>query len=245
MKTLIYTFIDEFTTELAIGIIPKGFEPIELSSEKEVLAYLDSGAEAALLVTESAHEDFLRKVREKNNKIHLYLLAHASLKPADLIRLSSMGITALIPYSDNHHSLAEEILHNAMSSSIMNTEKRFHVRVQPSQNEKIEASVFIKGLNRFVHGDLIDLSAGGAAIRLKDSIEASILDIEKVYNPLMLHITGTQIKTLARLKGKREDIAGFQFENIEKHDMHSVATYIHSSLQQNSKKFINTLLRER
>lgn len=242
---MIYTFSEDYTTQLAIGLIPKGFEPLEFTSEAEVQAYLESCLDAPLLITEISHEDFLSNVREKNPNIHIYLLTHASLKPADLIKLSSLGINALIPYNDNPQIVAEEVLSHAMQAGIMNAERRFHVRIQPARNEKIEASVFIKGLNRFVHGDLIDISAGGAAIRLKDSIEASILDLDKLYNPVMLHITGAQVRTLSRLKGKRDDIAGFQFENIEKQDMHFIATYIHTSLQENSRKIVDTLLQKR
>lgn len=160
------------------------------------------------------------------------------------MKLSKLGVHALIPYKENANAIAEDIIENIIKNHIESHERRAHVRIQPKEYENIEASIFIKGINRFVHGKLIDISAGGVAIRLNDSIEASILDMEKLYNPVVLHIRGMEVKTLSRLKGKRADMAGFKFENIEKSDMHHIATYIHMRLQDSSAKVLGELMKK-
>lgn len=242
MKCVIYTFSEAFTSQLAIDLIPKGFEPIELQSEQEVLTYAKEFSDIQLLITEIINEDFLGNIRQINKDVKLFLLFHSSLKPQDLLKLSRMGVHALIAYRENPRALADETIENVIKNQIISTDRRMHVRIQPTDYERFEASIFLKGLNRFVHGRLIDISAGGAAIQLNDSIEASMLELEKVYSPVVLHVTGMEIKTLARLKGKRDDLAGFKFENVEPKDIHNIASYIHMRLQEKSRKTLKDLM---
>ncbi len=245
MKSVIYTFSESFTSQLAIDLIPKGFEPIELQSEAEVLAYIRDIGQVKLFITEIINEEFLNHVRELDKELKLFLLFHSSLKPQDLLKLSKLGVHALIPYKESARAVADDIIENVIKNQVISTDRRMHVRIQPNDYENFQASIFIKGLNRFVHGKLIDISAGGAAIKLNDSIEASMLELEKVYSPVVLHIRGMEIKTLSRLKGKREDMAGFKFENVETKDIHNIASYIHMRLVETSSKILSDLMKKR
>ena len=243
MRCLVYCYAPEIAKQLAIQLIPKGFEPIEVENVDEVYALLKMSEKNHLLITENVQEEFLQKVRETDPDIALFLLYHVSMKPSEVIKLQKAGVQALIEYMEDTPLLSDIITDQVIRNHIKVEERRKHVRVMPAQYENNQASVFIKGIGRFVQGRLIDLSAGGVAIKLNDSIEASILDKDKVYNPLVLHIRGMEIKTIAKLIGKREDFAGFKFEIVEEKDMTRISSYIHMRLQESKYSTIKAMMR--
>jgi hypothetical protein len=244
MKIVIYTFAENFTLQLAIELIPKGVEPVEVTTREEVLEFLkNQNDEAIILLSESSELEFLKQAKEIKSNTYIFLIYHGSFKSAELMELMKIGITSLIEYSDNPAKIVDDIIQNIIRNNIRINERRKHLRITPSPYEEVTASIYIKNINRFVHGSLIDISAGGVAVKLKDSIEASILIINQIYDPLLLHIRGMEIKTISRLIGKRGAMAGFKFENVEEKDMRKIATYIHMRIGENTKKLINELLK--
>ena len=152
-------------------------------------------------------------------------------------------LSLLYDISKEFQQIVDDIIKNIIKNNIRYYEKRRHIRVNPKPYESISASIYIKNINRFINGSLMDISAGGVSIKLNDSLEASILVVNNIYDPLLLHIRGMDIKTIARLVGKSNDIAGLKFENVEKNDMGKIATYIHMRILEKSKKHINDLLK--
>jgi hypothetical protein len=243
LKIVVYTYAESYTLQLAIELIPKGVEPLEMKSKDDVIVALKAINDVNLVVTESPEIEFLQHVKEANPKVNIFLLFHQNLKPKELMSMMSLGITALIEYSPTPAVIAESIIHNIIKFDLRAPERRAHVRVQPSGVENAVGAVYLRDAGKFIRGGLIDISAGGAAIQFYDSIEASMLLANHIYDPVLLQMRGLEIKTIARMKGKRESVAGFQFENVEEREMHKIATYVHYKMNEGSDDFYKSILK--
>jgi hypothetical protein len=233
MKMLINTFSTIVTNDLGIELIPMGIESIATISVNDTLSMLKGDEKISILLTENFEFSFLEQVKGINTKIHIFLIANQGLKPAELKNISKIGISAIINLHENISIMCEEILKGIIRNNIHSSEKRVHMRVQPKDVEEVKAAIYIKNLKRFVRGNVLDISAGGVAIKLMDSIEASILQQKTVYDPLLIALKGMEIKTISTLVARRDTVAGFKFENVESRDMKKIASYIHSRVTDN------------
>lgn len=238
MKLIIHTFSHAFAEELGVELIPMGIEGVEALTPEEAGAILIQDQGINVVLTENPDMEFMKKLKESRPSLHLFLMAHQNLKPEELRNLQSIGITSVINYNENLPAIAEEIVKDIIQNNIRTEERRFHVRVQPKDVENVKGAIFLKDLRRFVRGVILDISAGGLAIKLEDSLDASLLLPKSLYDPLLISMKGMQIKTLSRLVGKRNDVAGFKFENVEAQDMRRIASYIHKKITENTKKLI-------
>jgi hypothetical protein len=236
MRMIIQTFSHAFAEELGVELIPMGIEGLEALTQEEVSGILAQDKGINVVLTENPDMEFLKKFKATRPGLHLFLLAHQNLKPEELRNLQSIGITSIINYSENLSAIAEEVVKDIIQNNIRTDERRFHVRVQPRDVENVKGAVFLKDMRRFVRGDILDISAGGLAIKLEDSLDASLLIPMTLYDPLLISMKGMQIKTLSRMVGKRNDVAGFKFENVEAGDMKKIAAYIHKKITENTKK---------
>lgn len=238
MKMIVHTYSHAFADELGIELIPMGIESVESGTPEEAVALLAQDQSINIILTENHDIDFLKKMKETKASLHIFLMAHQTLKPDYLRTLMSIGITSIINYSENVPVIAEEVVKDIINNNIKTDERRFHVRVQPRDVENVKAAVFLKDLKKFIQGDILDISAGGIAVKLEDSLDASMLVIKTLYDPVVISMKGMQIKTLARLVGQRKDVAGFKFENVEAKDMKKIAAYIHKKITENARKLI-------
>jgi hypothetical protein len=233
MKVLIYTFSEAYTQDMAIDLIPMGIEGIEVHSKEEAFELLKKDPNIAIFLTESNEISFLEETRANSPTINIFLIVRpALLKPAELKKLSQLKITAVIPFAENTSLMAEEIIKNIIEHNIKKQERRMHLRIQPKEHEKIAAAIYIRNLQKFVRGNVINISAGGVAIQLFDSLEASILNSRTIYDPIILFIHGAEIKTIATLISKRNDAAGFKFDHVETKNMKRISEYIHYKITQ-------------
>lgn len=245
MKIAIYTYSDNFTTQLAIETIPKGVEPIECKEKDELVQIIAEDKEIILIVTESTEMEFLEKVKEVRPDVNIFLIIHKSYKPKDMMKLLKIGIRSLIEFAEDTSRVGDAIIENIIQNNIRTDDRRQHVRVTPNPFEKSIVAIYIRDLNRFVNGELIDVSTGGAAVKLFDSLDASILSLNGIYDPFIIQIRGMDIKAVAKLMGKRQDMAGFRFENIEKVDMSKLSGYIHMRISENSRRRNDELMQEK
>lgn len=242
MRAVILTYSNDFTLELAIELIPKSIETVEANDEKEALEFLNFNNDIHILITEVSVLEFLKKAKSIKPKLYIFMIYHKNFKPKDMMAFMNIGITGLIEYSESSSTVCDLIIQSIFQNGIKVNEQRKHIRIFPSPYEKLTASVYIKTINRFVKGTLLDISAGGIALKLDDTLDASILTKHNIYDPLILHIRGMEVKTISRLMSKQADKVGFRFENVEEIQMHKIATYIHMRIRENSKKQISNLM---
>jgi hypothetical protein len=240
---LIYTYSKTYTQELAIELIPLGIDPIETIDVADVERWVEKDSSLNVLLTESPDVDFLQFVRQKNPALHIFLIAHSSVKPADLIRISKLGIQSIINFQDNSNQLAEDVIRTVIQQNIRTQDKRLHVRVQPKSFEKLMASIYIRPRNRFLYGSIIDISAGGVAIRIPEEPDSEHLISGALFDPLILSLKGSDVKTVSTMVGKRQNFAGFKFDNVETRDMRIIADYVHSRLMDNARNFMDRFVR--
>lgn len=230
MRVFLYTFSSAFTKELAIELIPLGVEPVEVEARNDLFNKIAQFPEVLSLVTEHTDLKFIEQLRDLNPNLRLTLLAHQNMKPAELIGLSRFGIRQIINYEDNPLLMAEEIQKQLIADNGHQREKRLHVRVRPKSKSEITGGVYLREKNRFVHGEILDISAGGFAIRLNQEHSDIPLTIGRTYDPVLLNIVGTTVKTLSRLTARRDSVAGFQFDNIETTQRKRISEYIYQRL---------------
>jgi hypothetical protein len=241
MKMLINTFSAIVTTDLGIELIPMGIESISAVSVNDTLTVLKNDDKICILLTENNDISFLEQVKALNNKLHNIIIVHQSLKPGDLKNISKLGLSAIINYQESVAVMCEEILKNIIRNDIHTQEKRVHMRVQPKDVEEVKAAIYIKKLRKFVRGIVLDISAGGAAVKILDSLDASILVPKTVYDPLLIALKGMEIKTISTLVAKRDTVAGFKFDNVELKDMKKIAAYIYSRVTDHVTKLLESV----
>lgn len=242
MKMVIYVFTKSYSTSLGIDLIPMGIEGIEVPTKEDAINILKQDDTINILLSENFEPDFLKTVKEINPGLHVFLVANQTMRPSDIIALHKHGVEAVIAYMENTSAMADEIVKSIITNNIRTSEKRFHIRVQPKEYEDVRAAIFIKNVGKFVRGRILDISAGGLAMRLNDSLEASLLTPKTVYDPLLISIQGNEVKTLSYLIAKRADAAGFKFDNVEANDMKKIATYIHNKVTENSKNLMSQII---
>lgn len=245
MKLLINTYSEKDSLELAINLIPKGIEPIETASQEETIAVLKNDPQIVVLLTEAKDIEYLTEIKKTSPNTHIFLVYHQSLKPQELMPMMKVGITALIEYTVSSSAITESIIQNIIRNNIRSEERRLHIRVTPNHFEKAMAAIYVRDLNRFLKGELLDISAGGAAVKLQDTIEASMLNINSVYDPLLVQIRGMEIRTLAKLVGRRKEMTGFKFENVEEKEMRKLAGYVYMRVMEQSKQFIDNMMEKK
>jgi len=239
MKILLYTFSEDYNRELGIDLIPFGIESIECNFEKQVFDILKFNSDINILTTENYNINFLEEVRKLKQEMNFFLIIPNSFKPNELIKLTKFGIKSILNYNDNTYQMAEEIIKTILRYNLKTNERRMHMRVKINSYEKITASVFLKDLRKFIRGLLIDISAGGFLLKLYDSLESSLLVPNKPYDPVIITIGPFEIKTVSTLVYKKDDMAGFRFDNIEYKERRIIASYIHRKIQENIKELLS------
>jgi predicted transcriptional regulator len=241
MKFILYTFPSSFgnTSNLCVELIPMGIECLEADSQDKVFKLLNKNNSINIVLTENYEKAFIQKLKELFPKLYVFLIVKSNLDPLEIMLLKEMGITSLINFSNNAYSMAEEILHSLIYNNIKSPDKRFHVRIRPKEHEGIRSTVFIKRLNRFFKGKVLNISAGGVAIRFNDSLEASLLEPKIIYDPLIIFMQGTEVKTMSTMIARKDTIAGFKFENVEHKHMMKIASYIYCRVSALSKNLLS------
>ncbi len=234
MKMLMFNSSLGNSFDLAIDLIPMGLECLTVKTREDFIISLKNDQTIPIIMTENCKNGFLKEIREINPSINIFLLVKNTMKPEQIKSLSSFGITSIINYSANTGSIADEIVRCIVAQNIRRKDKRTHIRVKPKQGDDLKTAICVKKINRFIQGVVIDISAGGCAVCLDNPGETSFLVPKEVYDPLIVVIRGTGIKTLATLVGLRNNFAGFKFDNIEPAGMRRIAAYIHSRIIETS-----------
>src|SRR5208283_4498469 len=123
-----------------------------------------------------------------------FLIIRNIVNPAGVVPLLKIGVMSVINYSNNTSSMAEEIVQSIIYNKITTNDKRLHIRVQPKTSENIITSIYLRNLNRFVRGKVIDISAGGLAVTIEDSLECGFLNQGTVYDPTVIFLPGHETK---------------------------------------------------
>lgn len=231
MKALVYSFSQAYGRELALEMIPLGIESIEAFSAVQVPELLNKNKDITLLVTENTDRGYLEKIRKEFPNVHIFILVRESMKPSDLLKLGTFGIKGIVAYTENPGTVADDIIKQIISLNLRTNDKRMHLRIQPSASEKMAGAIFIKPEKRFSRGMVLDISAGGIAMRIQDPNDTDIMLVGRTYDPLLISFTGFQIKTLSTLVARRHDVAGFRFDNIEPRDMKIISEYIYTKVR--------------
>ena len=232
MKIIINTLSRQNSSDICIDLIPMGIEGIAASSSQDVYSILKGNLTSPILVTENFETDFLEKVNGICPGINIFLILSPSVKPAYLRNLSEFGIKSVIYHNDKIEIMIEEIVKNIINNNLKINEMRSHIRVQPKHFDKLSSAIYIKSLKKFITGAILDISAGGFAVKLNDSLEASLLIPKNIYDPVIVSIQGIKIRTISSLIAIRGDAAGFKIDNIEAKFMRVISNYIHTRISE-------------
>jgi hypothetical protein len=234
MKMLIYEHFLNNIPDLVIDLIPMGLECIEFNSKDNLLDCLKKDLTIPLILTGTQEFGLLKEIKEINPAINIFYMSKKMMKPEEIKSLTP--ISRIINFSQNTAHVAEEIVKCVIGNNIHKKDQRVHVRVRPKETEIIESAVCIKELRKYIKGKVIDISAGGCAIKFNDPAEAALLAPKTVYDPLLIIINRTGIKSLATLIAIRNGAAGFHFDNIEQGGMRKIAAYIYKRILENTKE---------
>ncbi|MGA2141631.1 MAG: PilZ domain-containing protein [Brevinematales bacterium] len=234
MKMLFYEHFLNNMSDLTIDLIPMGLECIDCLSQDEFFNCLKSSdSPATIMMTGTKEIGLFKQIREISPSINIFYVVKNTTK-TDLIKsFAPFCITAIINFTESSVHMADEIVRAIVSHNISTKDKRVHIRVRPIEPEIITSAVCIKEINRFIKGKVIDISAGGCAIKFDNHEEVSLLSPKTVYDPLLLKIDGTGIKALATLVAIHNNAAGFHFDNVEPVQMRRLANYIYRKISEN------------
>jgi hypothetical protein len=244
MKIFAYEHFLNNITDLTIDLIPMGLECIQSSSKEEFVNILKKDQNIPILLTGTEDTGLLKIVREINQSIYIFYIVKNTMKPEMMKTLTPFNISAIINFSESSSHIAEEIVRNIVANNISKKDQRVHIRVRPKDQEIIQSAVCIKDTGRFIRGKVIDISAGGCAIKFDNPSEVSLLTPRTVYDPLLLKIDETGIKAVATLIAMRNNTAGFHFDNVEHSDMRKLSAYIYRQIMGNYDVLEKTLTQE-
>lgn len=238
MKIGIYTYSAETNLELAVNLIPSGIEPLELKTGSEVIHLLKNDVDIHLLLSAITDHDFLKEVTEVRGDLPIFLIIGKAFKPQDLIKLNHIGVRTVVQHTENTPALANSIVDHIFRLNLTPDERRKHIRIPVGENDKAIASVFLKFLKKFVYGTIVDISAGGVALQINDSLDASLLNVGETYDPVVLEIWGIKIRAACKVMGKRGLMVGLRFEHLSEKDVRNLSMQIYRQFTQSNRKFM-------
>ncbi len=233
MKIFAYDLFLNKAADLMIDLIPMGLECVDCPSRDELVSAMKKDITIPILLTGTQDIDQLKQIKEINPSINIFLIVKNDMKPELIKSLLPVGVNAIINFSQNTAHIAEEVIRFIIVNNIHKKDQRIHVRVRPKETEVIKSALCIKEINRYVKGKVIDISAGGCAVKFDNASEMSLLAPKTIYDPLLIMIEGIGIKTLATLINLRNDSAGFHFDNVEQAGMRKIAKYIYRRMIEN------------
>lgn len=242
MKALIYAYSINYARELAIELIPSGIESFKTSSKEEVFIILEKEKEIKLLITENWEYEFLKKVKELNNNLLIYLLMGHNADSSIFMTLKDIGVHSCIPLGENVQDVADELVNSILKSNINRGEKRHFLRITPSKLDDFQSAIFLKEKRNYVRGRVLNISIGGFAMLPFDGNLLNLLEISRVYDPVFLSFQGMEIKTVSTLLAIRNGVCAFRFDNIEAKDRKKLASYIYDKLEEDIKELLKAAL---
>lgn len=237
MKIATYTFENDFACQLAIDLIPNGIEAIGAKTRDDLIEIIDRDKSIELLLSETPEKQFLLQVKETRPDLPIFLIYHNNFKTQELMDLMKLGVVALVEYSDKIDIITDNIIYNIAQHIDYSEDRRKHFRIEPApyEKDKVYATITIREIERSFRAKITNISAGGVAVKIKKALSEKILEKGHVYSPFLLQFRGMGVKTIAKLVGIHDDVAGFKFENVEKSELRKISTYIYMRMQENLK----------
>ncbi len=224
---------DELNLDMAVEMIPKGFEPVECHMSRGQFTDEAKESDIKVFVTDQMDKGILAKIRLENPDIWVFLVYRPSEYYKDLLEIMKLGQVELIEYSSDPSQMAESIVNRVIHNNLRGKERRVHLRVHPGEHETNHVTIILKHLNnRILNAKLLDLSCGGAALQFPDSLDASLLEVGHIYDFVNIHLRGKRIRVMSRVVGKRQSFSGLKFEHVDEQSMHAIAEYVYYKLNQ-------------
>lgn len=222
-----YTY-DELNLDMALEMIPKGFEPVECHISKKQFTLTTQDSDIKVFVTDRIDLEFIKTFRQKNPEIWVFLIYRPSQHYKDLLDVMKMGRVELIDYAQDASLMSEAIVNRVIQNQLRGQERRVHLRVHPAEHESNHVTIILKQLNnKVLNAKLLDLSCGGAALKFSDSLDASLIQVGHIYDFVNIHLRGKKIRVMGRVVGKRQTFSGMRFEFVDEKSMHAIAEYVY------------------
>jgi hypothetical protein len=238
MKALIHFYSISQARELAIELIPFGIESFKTSSTEDVIIILSKEPDIKILITENYEYDFLKKTKEINSDLIIYLLIYRPIETEKFLTLKEIAINSCITFNNNIQEVADELVTSIIKTNIKINEKRHFLRITPPEIDNFEAAILHKAKKNYIRGKVLNISMGGFAMIPFKTENIFDLELLKSYDPVFLSFQGFQLKTVSTLLAIRNKICAFRFDNIETLDRRRLASYIHDKLEEKTKELL-------
>lgn len=224
MKLIIGVYDRELSHNLSVILSSKKITPIEAEAIEEIPALLELHP-GAMLLCEEVSLEFYQLLRKKNIQTDIFLLYHPLLSSIELLKLRNNGIKALIPYSNDSHTIIEVIIKqlSLLASTLQKNDKSFII---PNKKQHKNVAIYLSNSQKWIASELVGFNSSKVSIKIDqfDIINA----ILKEYNSdtILMYLQGLNIKVYADLINHKENTFIFRYRNMSKDDAHRLAYYI-------------------
>jgi CheY-like chemotaxis protein len=222
---------DEFISPL----MPKGFEVYVVHSNETLLKIIRSHPPDLMIVdydnpeyNKSAGLEELRSMPEMRTCRIVLFSTESGL---DFVKATMrFGVVGYLPKPISMEEI-EERLGQIISSSTGGGKRREFVRVKPAALETLDFELFLGSESASIGGEIMDISIGGVACRLRNAKRAAEIENGRMYPRMEIALSRDQriqvgvIPVIAR-----GDTVAFRITQLNEESLRLLCKYIHKRL---------------
>jgi len=222
---------DEFISAL----LPKGFEVYVVNSKESLLKIANSRKPDLLIIDYDAPEYSkiagLEEIRSNPDLRTCRIVLFSTESGLDFVKATMrFGVVGYLPKPINMEEIEERIA-QIITSSTGGGKRREFVRVKPASLETLDVELFLSSGSASIGGEVMDISIGGVACRLRNPKRAAEIENGRLYPRMDIALSREQriqvgvIPVIAR-----GDTVAFRISQLNEYALRLLCKYIHRRL---------------
>jgi chemotaxis protein CheX len=236
---LLFNITDIISNYIVEYFIPKGFSVYSTSDLDMALQILDK-KEVVLVFMNQIHnynislEDQVSKMKDKNPNIRIVFYSTSGEWNQPLFKKFNQNILGYIPRAFDSARTAKALIMILDKIGIKYNQKRKHVRVRISSDDKVMGMIYKKnedGELDIVNAKVKDLSIGGALLEM-DLKDAEQFKEQEIISRCQLKLKGSMVRSTAQIMKKVEGTLGVSFMDMDDDDVKKISYFIHNKMKE-------------
>jgi len=222
---------DEFISAL----LPKGFEVYVVNSKETLLKIAVSRKPDLLIIDYDAPEygkiNGLEEIRSMPELRTSKIVLFSTESGLDFVKATMrFGVVGYLPKPISMEEIDERVA-QIITNTAGGGKRREFVRVKPAGFETLDVELFLSSGSASIGGEVMDISIGGVACRLRNPKRAAEIEIDRLYPRMDIALSREQriqvgvIPVIAR-----GDTVAFRISQLNEFALRLLCKYIHRRL---------------
>lgn len=219
-------------TALAHKLIPTGYNIIKLNTIDEIFASVPTQGLVCLIDDNNLEKQKVLKMltdikKDEAKKITRIVLL-TSISDTNLLKIfTQIGVDAILQSSLHIETIVDKFTTFLQKIESQHAQRKY-IRLKPDKND--EAVLRLLNGNKYIAGEITDISMGGIAVKLPQN-ELDAIKEGTVYPNSQILIAKKTVVADIKMVKKGGDLVAFSFDKIRDSFRDSLAEYIYNKIQ--------------